>query len=302
MRILAPLLLLLLASCKRAPTSVVIDPGLLTQVPDNSVALGSLRVKALRDTPAWKRLLEQKSVNVEFDKLAKESGFDPRKDLWELLWSSDGEDNFLYARGEFAPLGLEPKLMREGTARTSHKGQMLIGDDRNAVWFVNSSTAVFGKTERVKAMIDSRDSRKAGPSAELRARLAQIPPNAHVWMVAESAFFPSFKAESNLPTLLRNVRAIQFHANLTSDLNMEATAFCADEKGAKLVHDSLRGLMGLARLSLPAKQKAVLTPVLDAARVEIRGNDTLLHAPVTAGQFEAIQSMLISSPESRRPD
>ncbi|MBM3787060.1 MAG: hypothetical protein FJW30_22105 [Acidobacteria bacterium] len=301
MRILAVLPLLLLLSCKQTPKSVVIDPGLLTQVPEQTVALGALRVKAMRDTPAWKRLLSQPVIGAQFDKLAQETSFDPRKDLWELLWSSDGTDSFFYARGEFAPMGLEPK-MRDGTERTSHKGQMLIGNEEGAVWFVNSSTAVFGRTEKIKALIDSRDTRKAGPPASLRLRLEQIPPNAHIWSVAEAAYFPNFKAESNLPTLLRSVQGVNLSASLAEDVKIEASASCADEKGAKMVHDSLRGLMGLARLSLPAKQKQILLPVLDAARVEIRGNDTLLHAPVTAGQLEALQAMLFSLPESRRQD
>src|SRR5687768_13198986 len=107
-------LLLAGAGCSRERASVAVDAALLTQVPGDTIALGAMRVKALRQTAAWKRLLEEPGVNAQMDKLAAETSFDPRKDLWEILWSTNGKDTLVYARGEFAPMGLEPKVERDG--------------------------------------------------------------------------------------------------------------------------------------------------------------------------------------------
>ena len=62
---------LFITGCSRQRTSVAVDAALLTQVPGDTVALGAMRVKALRGTAAWKKLLEQKSVNERLDKLAE---------------------------------------------------------------------------------------------------------------------------------------------------------------------------------------------------------------------------------------
>src|SRR5215212_2528782 len=121
----SPVLLLLAAGWSRERAAVAVDAALLTQVPGDTIALGAMRVKALRQTAAWKRLLEQPGVNAQLDKLAAETSFDARKDLWEILWSTNGKETLVYARGEFAPMGLEPRIEREGVQRMNYKGSML---------------------------------------------------------------------------------------------------------------------------------------------------------------------------------
>lgn len=303
MRIILAIAVLLVSGCSRTRNSVAVDAALLTQVPQDSVAIGAIRIKAMRDTPAWKRLLEQKAVNDRLDEIAKETTFDARKDLWEILWSGDGKEGLVYARGEFAPMGLEPKIERKGVARTSYKGQMMIGDESGSVWFINSSTAVFGRTGKLREMIDARDTRKAGPSASLRAKIESIPPTAHMWMAADAAFLPKPSADGkadgpfaniaqNLPMLLRAVNGLTGHVNLADGVNVEFAAACNDEKGAKLVHDSLRGVLGIARIMLPPKERQALLPVLDVVQVEQRQTSTLLRANLTVGQVEQVQSAM----------
>lgn len=302
-RIILAIAVVLASGCSRTRNSVAVDAALLTQVPQESVAIGAIRIKAMRNTPAWKRLLEQKAVNDRLDEIAKETTFDARKDLWELLWSSDGKEPLVYARGEFAPMGLEPKADQKGVTRMNYKGQMMIGDEKGAVWFINSSTAVFGRTEKIRALIDARDTRKAGPSATLRAKIESIPPTAHMWMAAEAAFLPKPTGEGkadgpfaniaqNLPMLLRAVTGLTGHVNLADGVNVEFAAACNDEKGAKLVHDSLRGVLGIARIALPSKERQTLLPVLDAFQVEQRQTSTLLRANLTVGQLEQLQSAM----------
>lgn len=302
-------LLLTAAGCSRQRASVAVDAALLTQVPAETIALGAMRVKALRGTAAWKRVLEQPGVNAQLDKLAADTTFDPRKDLWEMLWSTDGKEWLIYARGEFAPMGLEPKLQREGIQRMSYKGSMLLGDEENAVWFVNSSTGIFGRTARVRELIDSRDAAKPGPSAALRERIAAFPPNAHFWAVADAAALPEIPPPDdapkggmemnllqNLPKLMRSVRMVSMHASLEDGMAMETTAYCDSETGARQVHDSLRGIVGLARIALPEKERAMLLPFLDAVNVEQKQTEATLRARLTVQQFENMQGLWLPAP------
>jgi hypothetical protein len=301
-----------LAGCSRARTSVAVDAALLTQVPGDTIALGAMRVKALRGTAAWKKLLEQPAVNAQLDNLAVETSFDARKDLWEILWSTNGKEWLVYARGEFAPMGLEPKIEREGVQRMNYKGSMLLGNEENAVWFVNSSTGIFGHTAKIREMIDSRDGGKPGPSAALRQRIDAIPPNAHFWAVADAAALPNLRpAENtkggmtmnflqNLPKLMRPMKMLTMHASLVDGLAMETTAFCDSETGARQIHDSLRGFVGLARIALPADQKTVLLPLLDSVEVSQKQSEATLRARLTVQQFENMQAMLAAAPAQGR--
>jgi hypothetical protein len=96
----------------------------------------------------------------------------------------------------------------------------------------------------------------------------------------------------NLPALLQSVRMVVLHASLADGLAMEATAYCADGAGAKQVHDSLRGIVGLARFGLPEKQKAVLMPLLDGIEVVQKETEATLRARLTVEQFSQMQAAL----------
>lgn len=306
LRLLLAAVLVLAAGCSRQRANVAVDAALLTQVPSDTIALGAMRVKALRSTAAWKNVLAQPGVNAALDRFAAETSFDPRQNLWEVLWSTDGKDTIVYARGEFAPLGLEPRIDREGVQRMNYKGSMLLGNEENAVWFVNSSTGIFARTPRLRALIDSRDTAKAGPSPALRAKIDAFPPDAHFWMVADTAALPKLpsfdpsKADGmaanflqNLPKLLQTVQMTSAYASLTDGMLVHLTAFCADEAGAKQVHDSLRGIVGIARIALPEKQRALFLPVLDAAEVAQKQTETTLRTRLTTEQFGRLQSTLM---------
>lgn len=303
-------LLLMAGACSRQRSSVAVDAALLTQVPADSVLVGAMRVKALRGTAAWKKMMAQPGVNAQLEKLAAETSFDARKDLWEILWSTDGKEPLVYARGEFAPMGLEPKIEREGVQRLSYKGSMLLGNEENAVWFVNSSTAVFGHTAKLRQLIDARDTAKAGPSPALRERINALPPDSHFWLVADAAAMPkpplagergadekpqnpmAMNFLQNLPKLLSTVRTVAMHVSLVDGMALEMTAFCADDAGAKQVHDSLRGVVGLARVVLPGAQRETLLPLLDAVEVTQKQTDATLRARLTVEQFENVQVAL----------
>ena len=309
-RLLLVILLAVGAGCSRERTSVAVDAALLTQVPADTIAVGAMRVKAMRGTAAWKKLLEQPGVNAQFDKMAAESSFDPRKDLWEVLWSTDGKEQLVYARGEFAPMGLEPKIEREGVQRQNYKGSMLLGNDESAVWFVNSSTAIFGHTAKLHQLIDGRDTAKAGPSNALRERINALPPTAHFWMVADAAAMPKIPAiegqgkagdansamamnlMQNLPKLLSTVRELSMHVSLLDGVALEMTAFCADDPGARQVHDSLKGVVGLARIAMPGPQREALMPLLDGVEVTQRQTEATLKARLTVDQFALLQAAL----------
>ena len=299
-------LLLAAAGCSRERSSVAVDAALLTRVPGDTIALGAMRVKALRGTAAWKKLLEQPGVNARLDKMAAETSFDPRKDLWEILWSTDGKETLVYARGEFAPMGLEPKIEREGIQRMNYRGSMLLGNEENAVWFVNSSTGIFGHTAKLRAMIDGRDGGAVGPGADLRSRIDKFPPQSHFWMVANAAAMPNLPGAGdgakggmamnflqNLPKLIQSVQMTTMQVSLVDGMAMEASAFCDSEGGARQVHDSLRGIVGLARIALPEKQRSVLLPLLDAVEVTQRESEAVLRARLTVEQFENLQTLLM---------
>ncbi|MGB9605159.1 MAG: hypothetical protein ACPL88_04685, partial [Bryobacteraceae bacterium] len=169
------------------------------------------------------------------------------------LVTSDGKHTLALARGKFAPTGMEPKL--EGARRMPYKGYTLIGDERASLVFMNSTTAAAGPAPALRALIDRRG-RSRGVSP-LIAKARTLPAGTQLWLVSSDAraLAESLPASGNLAMLARLVAMVESAAaaaDLRSGLKLDASATCRSENDAHTLHDAVRGLIGLARLSTPA--------------------------------------------------
>jgi hypothetical protein len=245
-------LLALTLGCRSAERSALyIDPALAALVPPDAVMVAGARMESLRATPTYKRWVAGKPQPL-LDDLARKLGLDPRKDLWELLVTSDGKQTVALARGKFGVSGLEPRF--EGARRTPYKGYTLIGDERAAVVFMNSTTAAAGPAAALRALIDRRGRTRGVSPLIQKAR--SLPPGAQVWMVSSdaralAAEVPPKGNAAVLAKILSMLETATFAADLRSGLRLEASGMCRTEGDARTLQDALRGLIGLARLSTP---------------------------------------------------
>lgn len=238
--------------CRSAErTTLYVDPALAALVSSDAVLVAGVRMESLRATPAYKRWIAGKPL-PQLDDLAGRLGVDPRKDLWELLISSDGKQTLTLARGKFGGLGLEPRF--EGARRTPYKGYTLIGEERAALVFMNATTVAAGPAPALRALIDRRGrSSRLSPLVE-KART--LPAATQLWLVSSdaralAAELPATGNAAPLAKILAMLDAATLAADLRSGIRLEASGLCRTETDARTVHDALRGLIGLARLTTP---------------------------------------------------
>src|SRR5580658_4233483 len=107
---------MLLAGCARkAPVGPKIDPALATLIPGDTTLLIGTRLEALERTPVYQKYLADRKF-PQIDEFARQTGIDPKKDLWELLFVSNGKNKILLGRGKFAN-EMEPRLEKNGAKR-----------------------------------------------------------------------------------------------------------------------------------------------------------------------------------------
>src|SRR5258707_1132415 len=83
-------------------------------VPADTIMLSGVRMAELRATPLYQKLIAEQRMS-EINDFAKQTGFDPRKDVQELLAASDGADTVVLARGAFKiqpPAGFRPSTYK----------------------------------------------------------------------------------------------------------------------------------------------------------------------------------------------
>ena len=89
MRILICALLLLTACTRKAVVGPKIDPALATLIPADTTLLVGTRLEALARTPVYQKYFADRRF-PQVEEFAAKVGIDPKKDLWELLFVSNG--------------------------------------------------------------------------------------------------------------------------------------------------------------------------------------------------------------------
>src|SRR5579872_725569 len=131
-------LCLTLSACNSAESGrTAVDPALAALMPPDATMLVGVRMDAIRNTPLYRKMLAQKQL-PQLDDFARETGFDPRRDVREMLVGSNGKDALVAARGAFNPRAFE-KL-----AKTNYQGYTLYARQQGGVALINSSITVAG--------------------------------------------------------------------------------------------------------------------------------------------------------------
>src|SRR5215471_19738178 len=100
--LLAAAAAVLLAACSHpAAPGPRIDPALSGMIPADTVLMAGVRLEAIEKTALYQKHLAKIDIPGA-DRFAEQIKIDPRKDLWELLYVSNGTLNAVIGRGKFS--------------------------------------------------------------------------------------------------------------------------------------------------------------------------------------------------------
>ena len=252
------IVLFTLTACNSAETRRTgIDSTLIALVPPDSTMLSGIRMEAVRATALYQKMLAQKAL-PQLDNFARQTGFDPRRDVRELLIASNGNDVLMAARGTFNLRAIE------GSTKSSYKGYTLYASESRAVGLVDSSTAVAGPLSAVRAALDRYKAGDRARPEELLARARQIPSENQVWSVSNgfenllTMTIPQEGNAANAGRILRSLENTTAAADFRTGVNGYINGLCRSDQDAKNLGDAARGLVPLGRLSVPENQPELL--------------------------------------------
>jgi hypothetical protein len=283
--------LLCAAACTRTRPGVQVDQALLDLVPADTVTLVGVQMDKMRETPLYKKLAAEQRI-PRLDDFTRETGLDPRTDIREVLLASNKKDNLALVRGRFAVSELEAKIEKQGGRRMPHKGRTLFGNEQGAVVFLNSSTALAGRTAQLRALLDGP---KGRPPQALLDKLTLIPASNQVWAasldVDGTLPLPGAANLPNLKNMPLKVESLIAGAEMGSGLKAFAEGLCDNEVSAKRLHDAGRGLIGFGRLSAPDNRPELLR-LYDTVQVEQKERTIRVAADVPAELVDQILKLL----------
>ncbi len=238
------------------------DPALLSLAPANSKVLVGVQVNQVKAAPFGQYLVSQIQLDAKAEKALEALGFDPRRDLTELLVASDGvSSGLLMGRGSFHPEKLSASASAAGLVGATYRGVQVLdskspgGTPSGSIAFLDKSTVISGDSVAVRAAIDRHAAAEAF-SGTLAARARQISSANDVWIASLQAPAEALAGLANNSQIkpLANVlqSALQLSAGLrftASDVTLSAEILTKSADDAQQMAALLRLLASLAQSS-----------------------------------------------------
>jgi len=282
-----------------------VDNVLERMVPPGSTSLVGARMDQIKLTDFYRKMLAAQTL-PQVDQFARDTGFDPRRDVRELLFVETPRGSVMLARGTFHvnPAGLK------GVTKTRHGEYDIWGSASGGFCILDATLAAAGDVPAIEAALDEWKSGGHTGAQPLLARAAAVSPQAQFWGVSTggvSTGFGGFLADHppgvrsglDFSNIFGGLEDTSFQVDLSTGLRAEVHGTTATEKGALNLRDAVRGMVGLGRLKVPENQPELLR-VWDGITADRQGRSIIVRADIAQELLDKLIQMLISGPASPR--
>jgi hypothetical protein len=271
-----------------------VDNVLVKMVPPGATSLVGTHMDLLKQTEMYRKLLASQTL-PQVDEFARETGFDPRRDVRELLLASSANGMVMLARGTFH--FNTAKL--NGAKSRRHGDYQIWGQGSGGFCILDPTLAVAGDVPAIEAALDEWKSGTHTAAQPLLARAAGINPQSQFWGVSTGSgnFLadhpPALNSGLDFSKIFRGLEETWFQADLSAGVRAELHGTAAAEKDAVNLRDAVRGIVGLGRLNVPENQPELLR-VWDGIGVDQQGRSVSVHLDLQQDLVDRLLQMLRS--------
>lgn len=252
------------------------DQALLNLVPRDAKMIAGVDAERARNSALGQRVIAGMKDNSDFQNFVAATGFDPRRDLREVIVASEaaqpGGNAIVVARGVFDASRIARFAQEKGAVSSIYQGvEIWRGEGHHgdgAVAFLDSSIAVAGPEGAVRAALDRRTAGTAFKGA-LAARVAEWSAKNDAWFVSSSIPVPAAdgqRAGFNLESVKEASGGVRFGPVV----EVTAEAIARSDKDAASLADVVRGLAAMVRMNQD-KTGDDLLKLLDGMQVTTDG-------------------------------
>lgn len=292
---------------------ITLDRSLVALLPANATSLVGVDVERLKRTAAYRHFEEESrrgdgSGRNHFDEFVAETGFDPRRDVDELLIASwgggdaDAKAQFVaVARGRFQVSSLTRHLREKKATVENYRGFQIFGPEQGrptrskepgGFAFLDDRTALAGSRAGVLGAIDRKVG--GGPSllanTALLGRAQTISGANQVWAVSESpgqVVTHALPKDQNFAQIFSSMQNSTFALDLMNGLELRASGVCKTAQDAKTLGDAARGVVAIGRLSASQKEPELMA-LFDGIEVDERNAELNISVHMDPQAFEKL--------------
>jgi hypothetical protein len=292
------------------------DNTVFNMVMPESKVLAGVQVKAALASPLGQRLLSQIQPDAGFAKFVTETGFDPRRDITELLLASPGENEgnshaqgLAIAKGTFDIERIVAAAKAHGgvTVSTYNGATLLTHDATNegVIALLDASTAIAGTADYVRKAIDSR-SVGNGLDPALLAKAIDVGSRNDIWFATNS---PASLGKMPAPGMPNGVNGQMLQAVVQasggvkfagSNLQISGEAVMRSDKDATALADVCRFFAGMAQLNSNDPKAAKAADMLKGLDLQTVNNVFKLGLTLSEADIEQFLPAKSSRPAGAR--
>ena len=299
--------------------SAAVSPTLLNLVMPDATVVSGMNVAQSITSPFGQYILSQMQSNdTGFLQFISSTGFDPRKDLLEILAatpataSSTAHSGLILGRGVFQPAMIIGTATQEGGTITNYKGFTLIGPPANqsgdnfALSFLDGATAAMGDIASVKSVID-RKLAGATFSGPLAQSAVAVSASNSAWFATTTPLsdFMSTKQGGNLggvaqSPLLQSVQQATGGVLFgTAGITVSADAVTASPQNAQALVDVLKFFVSM--IAGNANTPTNVTSIASSAQFTVNGSTAHISLMLAENQAEQLLMPQNAAKHARRP-
>lgn len=291
-----------------------IDHGLLNLVPVGTKVLAGFQIEQGKTSALGQYLLQRAgSEEPQFQKLLDATGFDPRRDLQEVLVATQGpqaaqnHNVVVLARGTFDVAHIKQAVLAKGGHVDNYQGVDVMsgkGDDTGGVAFLDSTLAVAGNRDLIKSVIANRKI-PATLDEQLVRKANTVSTDHDVWFASlvPGSALPHRQAPGQHPQI--NTGAIESILQSSGGVRLGADsvelafdAVTRSEKDAQALCDVVRFFASMVQMQRTNPGPiAQLAPALD--QMELTSTGESMHVALSVPE-KIVEQILNQGPVHRR--
>lgn len=273
------------------PLNAGVDNRLLALVPADATVLTGLNVDSAKASVYGRYMLSQITVDdPDFQKFIADTGFDPRRDLSQVLSATSGDSTssrtLIAGRGVFNPGKIANAAQADGAKLVNYNGVDMVvhsgTDMTGAIAFLDATTAVLGYVDSVKMAIDRRMVTTPALPAAVVTRITSLSAANDGWFLSTVSPTTFFSGKIDNPkmgpmldaglaqSVLSGSGGLKFSA---TGATIGAQAVARSDKDAQALADVVRFLVNIAQSSQGTSPEAAkFAAMLDSLQVSTQGS------------------------------
>jgi hypothetical protein len=281
------------------------DPQLLNLVMPDAKVLAGVNVDQAKGTQFGQYVLNQlQTHDAQMQQLVALTGFDPRRDVSELLVASDGvagsQTGLALARGSFDVAKITAAATVAGVATEVYNGFTILEEPKKqlaGIAFLNATTVAAGDIANVKGAIDRLKTPQPLPAA-VAVKVNQWSNSEDAWgitTVPPDSLVPAGKGGAQNPVFNagQNVQAAAGGVKFGALVVFSGEAQCDTAQNAKTLGDVVQLLINLAQMQ--ANLDPTAAALIKSVSVTTSGNVMKIQASLPQDVFQ----QLLQHPQSK---